>query len=71
MTPAGDAAPDGGRPGPASVRQPEGHDGQSGRDLDLLPVQPANRPRGGGPAGGTEDQRLRYAVCSLCRKNQE
>lgn len=58
----GDAAPDRGRPGPPSLRQPEGHAGQGGRDLDLFPVQSANRPRGGGPAGGAEDQMLRYAL---------
>lgn len=56
----GDAAPDGGRPGPASLQQPERNAGEGGGDLDLLPVQSANRPRGGSPAGRTEDQMLRY-----------
>lgn len=59
---AGDAAPDRGRPGSASLQQPERHAWKSGRDLDLFPVQSANRPRGGSPAGGTEDQMLWYAL---------
>lgn len=40
----GDAAPDRGRPGPPSLQQPERHAGQGGRDLDLFPVQSADRP---------------------------
>lgn len=59
---AGDAAPDGGRPGSASLQQPERHAGEGGRDLDLLPVQSADRPRGGSPAGRTEDQMHRYTL---------
>lgn len=58
----GDAAPDGGWPGPPSLQQPERHAGEGGRDLDLFPVQSANRPWGGSPAGRTEDQMLRYTL---------
>lgn len=59
---SGDAAPDRGRPGSASLQQPERHAGKGGRDLDLLPVQSAHRPRGGSAAGRTEDQMLRYSL---------
>lgn len=52
---SGDAAPPGGWPGTAAVQQPEGSAGESGGNLDLLSLQPAHRPRGGG-AAGTEDQ---------------
>lgn len=41
---AGDAAPDRGGPGSASLQQPEGHAWEGGRDLDLFSVQSANRP---------------------------
>lgn len=60
----GDAAPNGGWPGPASLQQPERHAGEGGGDLDLFPVQSANRPRGGSPAGRTEDQILRYTFAA-------
>lgn len=63
----GDAAPDGGGPGPASLQQPERNAGEGGGDLDLFLVQSANRPRGGSPAGRTEDQMLRYTgIIQLC-----
>jgi len=61
-SPPGDATPDGRRPGSASLQQPERAAGQSGRDLDLFSVQPADRPRGRRPAGRTEDQMLRYTL---------
>lgn len=59
---SGHAAPDRGRPGPPSLQQPERHAGEGCRDLDLFPVQSANRPRGGSPAGRTEDQMLWYTL---------
>lgn len=58
----GDAAPYRGRPGSASLQQPERDAGEGGRDLDLFPVQSANRPRGGSPAGRTEDQMFWYTL---------
>lgn len=64
--PPGDAAPPRGRPGAEPVQQRQGRASQGGRDLGLLPVQPAHRPRGQCHAGRRQGQVRRSAQPRPC-----